>query len=170
MPKSFSYNTATYWILPADPVGRTPWSATGPLAGLLVRAVSRLIATPAPISGTVWMPSVARSGDAARTSAYATVAAAKLCEICGLVDEKSGLVSTSQRRKGTEFAPLVSEGPVGPPILAASQLPGWLLFSLEPGSLHRDARRKPARKLACRQDWRPHGTWQFRAFSTWRCT
>ena len=66
------------------------------MAYALVRAVSRLIATPAPISDTVWMPSVAGSGDAARTSAHATVAAAKLCEICGLVDEKSGLVVMQQ--------------------------------------------------------------------------
>ena len=29
-----------------------------------MRAVSRLIATPAPVSGTVWMPTVAMSGDA----------------------------------------------------------------------------------------------------------
>ena len=55
---------------------------------------SSTLPTPAPIYDTVWMPSVARSGDAARTSAYATVAAAKLCEICGLVDEKSGLAAS----------------------------------------------------------------------------
>src|SRR5713226_1646888 len=57
--------------------------------------------------------------------------------------------AAAQRRKGTKFTTLV-----GPPFLAASQLPGWFLL-LETGRLDRGAGRKPARKLACRQNGGP---------------
>jgi len=65
-------------------LARIPRTRRGYVAHALVRAVSRLFSTRWSHVDSVSALGVARSGDAARTSARATSSATNVCEKCGL--------------------------------------------------------------------------------------
>ena len=64
-------------------LARSPKSYAVDVAYALVRAASRLFSTPPRFATVCFRAGVARSGDAARRSAYATFLVENVCEKCG---------------------------------------------------------------------------------------